>query len=90
MDERVGVRALQQHASDVVARAADGTVIEITLRGRPVAQLSPLARTRLGALVDAGLARPARRRVRDLPPPLPAIAGPTLSELLAESRSGER
>lgn len=89
--ERVGVRALQQNASAVVARAASGEVIEITDRGRPVAQLVPLARVRLVALVAAGMARPARRRASQLPRALPKRKGATdLSELVAEARADER
>lgn len=89
--ERVGLRALQQNASAVVARAAAGEVVEITDRGRPVARLVPLARVRLDALADAGLARPARRRVSELPRALPRQRGaPGLGELVAEARADER
>lgn len=91
MSEQVGVRALQQNASAVVARAAAGEIVEVTDRGRPVARIVPLARGRLEALIGAGLARPARRRLRDLPEPLgPDPGRPTLGELLAEARSAER
>jgi prevent-host-death family protein len=87
----VGVRALQQHASEVVRRAAAGEVVEITDRGRPVARLVPTARTTLEGLVTAGLARPARSRLDEQPPPLPARRqGPSLSDLLAEARQVER
>jgi len=87
---RVGIRALQQNASAVVARAAAGEIVEITDRGRPVARLVPLGEGRLSSLVAAG-ARPARRRVSDLPPPLPASPGsPSLGELLNEARAAER
>jgi prevent-host-death family protein len=87
----VGVRALQQHASEVVRRAAAGEVVEITDRGRPVARLVPTARTTLEGLVTAGLARPPRSRLDEQPPPLPARGrGPSLSELLAEARQAER
>jgi len=89
--ERVGVRALQQNASAVVARAAAGEVIEITDRGRPVAQLVPLASSRLDALVAAGLARPTSRRVSDLPPALARRKSTqTLGDLVAEARDNER
>lgn len=91
MGEPVGIRALQQNASAVVARAAAGEIVDITDRGRPVAQLVPVVPGRLAALVAAGLARPAKRRLGDLPPPLPRVEGqPTLGELLAEMREDER
>lgn len=89
--ERVGVRALQQNASAVVARAAAGEVIEITDRGRPVAQIVPLARLRLDALAAAGMARPARRRASEMPRALPKRKGSAdLGELVAEARADER
>lgn len=88
---RVGIRALQQNASSVIARAAGGEVIEITDRGRPVARLVPLGDGVLSSLVGAGLARPAKRRIKDLPPPLAAVPGrPSLADLLSEARAAER
>jgi len=81
---------LQQHASEVVRRAAAGEVVEITDRGRPVARLVPLASGQLANLITAGLARPSRAAMRDLPRPLPASAGPTLTQLLADQRADER
>lgn len=90
MAEEVGIRALQQHASDVVRRAASGDGVVVTDRGRPVARLIPIRGPVLERLVAEGLARPARRRPRDLPDPLPPGPGPTLSTLLAEARGDER
>lgn len=87
----VGIRSLQQNASEVVARAAAGETIEITLRGRPVARLGPVIESTYEALVRAGEITPATLRISDLPPPLPADPSrPTLSELLAEARADER
>lgn len=90
MAESVGVRMLQQHASEVVRRAAAGEVVEITDRGRPVARLVPLASSPLSDLITAGRARPARAAMRDLPAPLPASPGPTLAQILADQRAHER
>ena len=90
MTESVGIRALQQNASAVVARAAGGEIVEVTDRGRPVAHLVPVPQGRLAALVDAGLARRARRSTVDLDPPLPAGEGKTLGDLLADARADER
>jgi prevent-host-death family protein len=90
MSESVGIRALQQHASAVVARAAAGEEIVITDRGRPVARIVPLRPRGLQALIDEGLVTPARRPFSELGPPLPAGDGPTLSEILAEMREADR
>ncbi len=84
---KVGIRALKQNASAVVARAARGETVVITDRGRPVAQMIPLPKSRLDELIAAGLVRPARGKLTDLPPPEP---GPNLSAVLQKMRDEER
>ena len=87
----VGVRALKQNASAVVAEAGAGEVITITDRGRPVAQLIPLRATELDNLVATGRIRPARSRIADLgPAPKRARGARSLSETLATMREAER
>lgn len=87
----VGVRALKQNASAVVADAAAGEIVIITDRGRPVAQLVPLLEGRLQALVAARRARPAKRSLRDLgEPPRRRRGQRSLSDVLAELRDDER
>lgn len=83
----VGIRALKQNASAVVAEAAQGESVTITDRGRPVARLVPIGESRLEELLAAGLATPARRRLGDLAAPSP---GPRLSPELAELRAAQR
>ncbi|MGQ0630812.1 MAG: type II toxin-antitoxin system Phd/YefM family antitoxin [Sporichthyaceae bacterium] len=83
----VGIRALQQNASAVVAAAAGGEDVTITDRGRPVARLTAIATSRLAQLVDAGQARVPRRPISELPAPEP---GPSLSAELAAMRDAER
>ncbi len=92
MNERVGVRALQQHASDVIRRVASGAVVEVTDRGRHVATMSaPVVGGRVAELVATGQARPARRRLRDLPRPVALSGdGTSVGDLLAEARHDER
>jgi len=83
----VGIRALKQNASAVVAEAVAGETVTITDRGRPVARMSAIQRSRLVALIEEGRARPARGRLIDLPAPEP---GPDLSSALQEMRDEER
>lgn len=83
----VGIRALKQNASAVVAQAAAGEHLTITDRGRPVAQLTPIPASRLDQLVDTGRARRAGRDLAGLPAPEP---GPDLSGELAAQRDAER
>ncbi len=83
----VGIRALKQNASSVVASAAAGETIRITDRGRPVAQLSALPTSPLQQLVSAGRARPPRRKLSELAVP---ASGPSLSAELAAMRDEER
>ncbi|MBI2708159.1 MAG: type II toxin-antitoxin system prevent-host-death family antitoxin [Actinobacteria bacterium] len=90
MAESVGIRALQQHASKVVARVAAGEELEITDRGRAVARLVPLHRDPLDELVASGRLRqrrcqPGLRRLIRLP-----AGTPTAAEVLAEMRRHER
>jgi prevent-host-death family protein len=83
----VGIRALKQNASAVVAEAAAGETVTITDRGRPVAQLTPLPASPLQRLLASGRARPPRLDIRELPAPEP---GPDLSAELAAMRDAER
>ena len=92
MSETVGLRALQQNASAVVARVVAGEEVVITDRGRPVARIVPLEPRRRGLqeLIDEGLLTPATRSISDLPPPMVLSGGPTASEILAEMREADR
>ena len=86
----VGIRALKQNASAVVARATAGEVITVTDRGRPVAQLSPLPRPVIDRLVEAGQARPPKHPLAELPEPAPATDGTQLSDAIVDARGDER
>lgn len=83
----VGIRALKQNASAVVAAAVAGETVTISDRGRPVAQLVAIPASSLDRLLAAGKARPPRRDIRDLPAPEP---GPSLSDGLRLMRDSER
>jgi prevent-host-death family protein len=89
--ERAGIRELKQNASAVVSAAAAGRSVVITDRGRPVAQLSPIAGTELQRMRAAGLVRDATRRLADLSDPEPAGADETSpSDALEAMRDDER
>ena len=88
MASEIGIRALQQHASDAVRRAAAGETLTITDRGRPVARLVPLVSSPLERLLAEGLASPATPST--FPEPLAALPDVNLGELLAEARADER
>lgn len=88
----VGVRELRQRASELLRRVERGEVIQITDRGRPVAQLGPLpVGSRLEQLRAAGDIEPAAEDMDEFPEPvslpdemeLPSIA-------LARLRHDER
>ncbi len=87
----VGIRALKRNASAVVAEAAAADIVVITHRGLPVAMLVPCQKSRAQALIDAGLATPPTRSIRDLPPPELLRPGETSpSEELRRMREDER
>jgi prevent-host-death family protein len=83
----VGIRALKQNASAVVADASAGETVTITDRGRPVAQLTAIPASRIEQLVASGKARRPRRAIDALPIPEP---GPSVSAELVARRNAER
>jgi prevent-host-death family protein len=83
----VGIRALKQNASAVVASAAAGETVTITDRGRPVAILTPLPSSPLQTMLVDGRARPARRSITELTSP---EVGVSVSGELAAMRDAER
>jgi prevent-host-death family protein len=90
--ERIGIRELNQHTSQVLARVSGGESIEITDRGRPVARLVPVRDedSMLDRLVTAGR---AVAPTATGPVPLPPVLGdPTVdaAEELAAARDEER
>lgn len=90
--KQVGIRDLQQHASQWVRRARAGETIEVTDRGVAVAILAP-PRRGIEGLVASGLASPAEAPggLAAIPEPIaPSDCGPTLSEILQELRADER
>jgi prevent-host-death family protein len=83
----IGIRALKQNASAVVARVAAGETVTITDRGRPVARMTPISTSSLEEMRAAGLVRPATRSLKDLPSPEPLDdVGPSMAEILDELR----
>ena len=86
---RIGIRELRQNASEYVRRAGKGEVIEVTDRGRPVAQLTPLPRPMsvLDRWIAEGKATAATGNLADLGPPVPLPPGsPTTQQILDELR----
>ena len=88
----VGVRELRQRASELLRLVERGEVIEITDRGRPVAQLTPLPEgSPLEQLRAAGEIDPASADLDDLPEPLTLPAGTeSPSAVLRRLRHDER
>jgi prevent-host-death family protein len=89
--KRIGIRELRQHASVYVDLAEKGYTVDITNRGRLVAQLVPVREpdSPLERLIAAGIIEPAEERggVGDLDPyPAPPAGQPTASEVLAQLR----
>jgi len=88
---QVGVRALKQNASAVVADVAKGETVTITDRGRAVAQLVPIPTGNIEALIAAGRARAARTDLRDLgPAPRRRSGEVSLSAVVQAMRDDER
>ncbi len=87
----MGIRALEADPSSVVAMAAAGEPVTVTDRGRPVVRMVAHALSRMEAMLAEGRARPALRRLSELPVLEPRQPGePVLSEELDKMRSVER
>jgi prevent-host-death family protein len=88
----VGVRELRQRASELLRLVEQGEIVEITDRGRPIAQLGPLpAGSPLDRMRAAGEIDPATHDPDDLPEPLRLPPGHELpSTTLARLRLEER
>lgn len=86
--EDVGVRELRQNLSVYLRRVAQGHVLRVTERGRPVALLGPLAerRTAYERLVDDGRLIPPRHLIDRLGPPLRRPGHRPLGDALDEQR----
>ena len=88
---QVGIRALKQNASEVIAEVTNGETIVITDRGRPVAQISPLPNSPLATHIASGMIVRAKNSKKKLPKPKSRKPNtPSLSELLIEMRNKER
>lgn len=88
----VGVRELRQRASELLRRVERGEVIEITDRGRPVAQLSPPpVGSPLEQLRASGDVEPASENSDEFPEPISLPEGIELpATVLAGLRQDER
>jgi len=90
--EQIGARELRATLAAVLRQAESGARVIVTVDGRPVAQLGPLAPTgvpTLAELAASGLVDPPRRA--DLPAAPPAIDAAVdvrLDRVLAEVRGG--
>ena len=83
----IGIRALKQNASAVVAAAAAGETMVVTDRGRAVAQIRPLPVSPLAGMLERGEARAPRTSIREPPE---SRKGLELSGALEQVRAGER
>jgi prevent-host-death family protein len=87
----IGVRELRNNVAAVLRRAQAGERVVVTVDGRPVAQLGPLAPDATGVtlwdLAAAGLVEPPRRHDRPADPePLPVPADLDADRLLETTR----
>ena len=84
----VGVRELRQNLSVYLEKVKQGARYTVTEHGHVVAELrpAPAVENPIQRLINEGLATPAKRSIRDLPKPLPAKRGRSLSKILTELR----
>jgi prevent-host-death family protein len=93
--QQIGIRELRQHASVYVDLAERGYTVDITNRGRLVAQLVPANElgSPLERLIAAGIIESAEEPggVADIEPyPAPAAGRPSATEVLGQARKDKR
>ncbi|MFM7649968.1 MAG: type II toxin-antitoxin system Phd/YefM family antitoxin [Acidimicrobiaceae bacterium] len=87
----VGIRALKQNASEVIADVVQGETIVVTDRGRQVAQISPLPNSQLATHIATGMITKAKNPKVKLPKPTRLSKNSrNLSDSLKISRAAER
>ena len=88
---KVGIRALKQNASEVIAHVVQGETVIVTDRGRQVAQISPLPNSQLATHIATGMITKAKNPKAKLPKPIQqGKKSRTLSESLKASSAAER
>lgn len=87
----IGVRELRQNASVYLNRVIEGEVIEVSVRGKTVARIVPVAETAWDRMVAEGLVRPPAEgtNLLDLRP-IKSETGILPSEVLRKMREDER
>lgn len=85
--DSVGIRELKQNASEVIARVVRGKHLIVTDRGRPVAQLIPLQKSRIDDLIQSGQLTAASSKIDDLPNPERIPKGVSLAQLIIDDRN---
>jgi prevent-host-death family protein len=93
--QQIGIRELRQHASVYVDLAERGYTVDITNRGRLVAQLVPANElgSPLERLIAAGIIESAEEPggVADIEPyPAPAAGRPSAADVLGQARKDKR
>jgi prevent-host-death family protein len=89
--EQTGIRELRANLAAAVRQAGTGQRVVITVDGRPVAQLGPLAPSgppSLPELAASGLLEPPRRGRPEAPEALDAAVDVHLDRVLDEVRGG--
>jgi prevent-host-death family protein len=90
--DQVGMRELRHRLREYLARVEAGERFEVTVFGRPVAQLRPVATAppTLARLVERGQVTPALNPdTLRLPSLIPPTTGTTATEALLAERRGD-
>jgi|GEM_PF-319499 prevent-host-death family protein len=86
-----GVRELRQSASQILDQVKNGTVVEITEHGVPVARLVPIKNSLFEEYIESGLITPAvNSDWRPTKNPIKIKGNKTSTEVLMELRAEER
>lgn len=90
--DQIGMRELRHRLREYLARVEAGEGFEVTVFGRPVAQLRPVnsARPTLAQLIAEGrVTPPLNADTKHLPAAVPPTAGLTATAALLTERGGD-
>lgn len=87
--ETISHRELRNNSAEVLRRVGSGETLLVTNNGRPAALISPPPSDRYGAMMAAGLLRPAAEPLDVSSLPEPAESDVDTAELLRQLR-GDR
>lgn len=89
MSDQVGVRELKARLSHYLRQASEGSILIVTERGKPIAEIHPVAEepgSRLAALAATGQVKWSGKKLAASEPPASTYPGRSVADLVLRDR----